>query len=192
MLFGLLWPREVMDNLSLIQGCQHCEASGEGTSGRLNRLLLIASWLLLTFLHASCDFAYPEVAVVNRTNEHVLIKNLSFNGCVWDQVLAFEDATSPGRCLPGEDRVHFQKFDVEAYCQEQAEDGTLDGVCPCEPDADPDPGDGIDPGLINEEPNWFNYQTVSVKRVDYGDFHLFEITTDDMEQDFSVPGPYGH
>lgn len=159
-----------------------------GDLARLGRYALLA----LPLLSGGCDFVYPEVVVVNRTNEHVLIKNVSFNGCVWDQVLAFEDATSPGRCLPGEDRVHFQKFDVEAYCQEQAEDGTLDGVCACEPDADPDPDGGIDPGLINEEPNWFNYQTVSIKRVDYGDFHLFEITTDDMEQDFSVPGPYGH
>ena len=50
----------------------------------------------------------------------------------------------------------------------------------------------VDTGLINEEPNWFNYQTISVKKVDYGGFQVFEITLGDMEQDFSVPGPYGH
>lgn len=49
-----------------------------------------------------------------------------------------------------------------------------------------------DPALINEEPTWFNYQTVSTRRVDYGDLIVIEITLDDMEQDFSVPGPYGH
>jgi hypothetical protein len=157
------------------------------------RIAMAVGWMLPVII-GGCDFAYPEVVVVNRTDEHILLKNISFSGCVWGEVLAFDEATPPGRCLPGEDRVHFQKFDVEAYCQEQAEDGTLDGICPCEPEPepDPDPGAGIDPGLINGEPNWFNYQTVSARRIDYGDFHIFEITTDDMEQDFSVPGPYGH
>jgi hypothetical protein len=28
--------------------------------------------------------------------------------------------------------------------------------------------------------------------VDYGDFVIFTLTRDDMEQDFSVAGPYGH
>ena len=125
-------------------------------------------WLVLSALLAlglvGCDFAYPEVVVVNRTGERILLKNVSFNGCVWDEVLAFGDATSPGRCLPGEDRIHVQKLDLASACQ-QADD---------------------------EEPNWFNYQTLSARRVDYGSFHLFEITADDLEQDFSVPGPYGH
>ena len=154
----------------------------------IRRMARLERWALLALLLrvAGCDFAYPEVVVVNRTNEHILLKNLSFNGCVWDQVLGFGEVTSTGWCLPGEDRIHFQKLDVEAYCQEQAEDGALDRIGVYDPDG------GIDPELVNEEPNWFNYQTVSVKRVDYGDFHLFEITTDDMEQDFSVPGPYGH
>ena len=26
----------------------------------------------------------------------------------------------------------------------------------------------------------------------YDDFRVFSLTLDDMEQDFSVPGPYGH
>ena len=150
---------------------------------------LFCAWLTL---FAGCELAYPEVAVVNQTGDHILLKNVSFNGCVWDTVLAHGEATSPAWCLPGEDRVHFQKFDTASYCQEQAENGTIDDLCLC----DPDPGDGVDGGvdtsLINEAPNWFNYQTVSIKRVGYGSFHLFEIRLDDIEQDFSVPGPYGH
>jgi hypothetical protein len=143
------------------------------------------------FVLAGCDLAYPEVVIVNRTGEHVLIKNASFNGCAWDSVLAYGDATAPGRCLPGEDRVHFQKHDAEAYCLEQAEDQTLEGVCPC--DRDRSTADaGVDSGLIDEEPRWFNYRTLSIKSAEYGDFRVFEITLDDMEQDFSVPGPYGH
>ena len=47
-------------------------------------------------------------------------------------------------------------------------------------------------GLINDLPFWFNYQTHSVKHVGYGEFHRFVITLDDFEQDFSIPGPYGH
>lgn len=149
------------------------------------------AWLL-PLVVLGCDVRYPEIVVVNRTGEQILLKNVSFNGWVSVKVLALDEATSPGRCLPGEDRIHFQKLDVEAYCIEQIEEGTIDGACLCEPGPDPDPDGGVDPGLTNAEPNWFNYQTVSVKSVGYGDFHRFEITLDDMEQDFSVPGPYGH
>ncbi len=139
---------------------------------------------------AGCDLAYPEVVIVNRTAEHVLLRDPSFNGCVWNTVLAYGKATSPGRCLPGADRIHFRKFDARAYCRDQAEDGTIPGICLCDGDG-PTEG-GTDPGLVNVAPGWFNYQTLSVKRIDYGEFHVFEVTLDDMEQDFSVPGPYGH
>ncbi len=162
--------------------------------GPLPSLVLLSGFLFLTAA-AGCDEAYPEVVVVNRTDEHVLIKNASFNGCAWDGVLAFGEATSPGRCLPGEDRVHFQRYDAEAYCREQAEDGTIEGVCPCEGDAslaDAGVDAGVDTESTDVEPRWFNYQTLFVRRVHYGDFRVFEITLDDMEQDFSVPGPYGH
>jgi hypothetical protein len=119
-----------------------------------------------------CDLAYPEVVIVNRTSESLLVRNPSFNGCVWNTVLAHGQATTPDRCLPGADRVHFQKLDVAAYA------------------VDADGGGASDGGLA--PPTWFNYQTVSVKRVDYGDFKVFEITQDDLEQDFSIPSPYGH
>ncbi len=142
---------------------------------------------MLLLALCACDVAYPEVIVVNKTSEHIQLRNLSFNGCLWNTVLSYEEATAPGRCLPGADRVHFQKLDSHAYCREQVDDETIDGLCNC----DGTVGD-TDPALINEEPTWFNYQTVSTRRVDYGDFIVIEITADDMEQDFSVPGPYGH
>jgi hypothetical protein len=157
---------------------------------RLARTAALSGFLLLGWV--GCETTYPEVVVVNMTGEHILLKNVSFSGCVWPDVLAYGEATSPGRCLPGSDRIHFQKLDTESYCRQQAEDGTIEDVCLCDPDTPPEEEGAIDDGLIDEEPNWFNYQTVSVKRVDYGDFQLFEITSSDMEQDFSVPGPYGH
>lgn len=135
----------------------------------------------------ACDVAYPEVIVINDTSEHIQLRNLSFNGCLWNTVLSYGDATAPGRCLPGKDRVHFQKLDAQAYCRAQVDDGTIDGLCNC----DGSVGD-TDPALINEAPMWFNYQTLSTHRIDYGDFIVIEITLDDMEQDFSAPGPYGH
>jgi hypothetical protein len=143
--------------------------------------------LLLTL--AGCDLTYTEVVVVNKTAEQIQLRNLSFNGCAWATVLAFGEATSPGRCLPGEDRVHFEKFDAAAYCREQADDGTIGGVCPCDSD---EPHGSTDEGTVNAVPTWFNYQTLTAHHVDHGEFRLFEVTLDDMEQDFSVPGPYGH
>jgi len=152
--------------------------------------VLVAGLLLGALVLGGCEDIYPEVVVVNRTGEKILLRNASFSGCLWQQVLAFGESSSPGRCLPGEDRVHFQKLDVGSYCQQQAEDGTIDGVCACS-QGQCLPADS-DPDLVNERPLWFNYQTVTSYRVGYGEFHLVEITCEDWEQDFSVPGPYGH
>ena len=44
----------------------------------------------LTIL-AGCDLAYPEVVVVNKTAAPIQLRNLSFNGCAWDAVLAYGD-----------------------------------------------------------------------------------------------------
>lgn len=144
---------------------------------------------ILCLFVAGCDLAYPEVVVTNRTAETVQLRDVSFNGCSWEGVLAFGESTSPGRCLPGEDRVHFQRFDAAAYCREQAEDGTIDGLCPGDVGtADVETMEG----LTNAEPMWFNYQTVRSMSVAYGEFRRFEITLTGLEQDFSVPGPYGH
>jgi hypothetical protein len=144
---------------------------------------------------SGCDEMYPEVVVVNKTGEHVLLKDISFSGCIWGAVLAFDEATAPQRCLPGNDHIHFKKLDAHSYCAEQVEDGTVDGLCLCNPDTDvtdEDDTPAVDEGLINSEPNWFNYQTLSFHQVEYGDFLRIEITLDNLEQDFSVPGPYGH
>ena len=145
--------------------------------------------VLLLATASGCDLAYPEVVVTNDTAETVQLRNVSFSGCAWEGVVAFGDSTSPGRCLPGEDRVHFEKLDAAAYCREQAEDGTLDGVCPC--DASEGSGETME-GLQNAEPAWFGYQTIEPKEVAYGDFRRFEIRLSEIEQDFSAPGPYGH
>jgi len=138
--------------------------------------------LLVPILLSGCDFAYPEVVVVNDTSAHVQIRNVSFNGCVWDTVIVYGDATSPGRCLVGEDRVHFKKFDAAAYMNDLPH--AIDGASAC--------GTGSEPNVGCAIPSWFNYQTRSAFRVGYGEFRLIGITLSDIEQDFSVPGPYGH
>jgi len=138
----------------------------------------LAAWVPLLFAVAGCDLAYPEVVVVNKTTESMQLRHISFNGCLWDTVLAYGESTAVGECLPGEDRVHFERLNAEAYCQDQAEQ-----------DGDSQRTEGEQE---TAEPFWFAYQTTSVKEVDYGDFRVFEITLNDMEQDFSVPGPYGH
>jgi hypothetical protein len=117
-----------------------------------------------------CDLTYPEVVVVNNTAEHVLLAEVSFNGCRWNGVLGFGDATEPRRCLPGSDRVHVKKFDADSV---------------------PEP-DAMDPGLQDPVPRWFAYRTVTTWEAGAGDFRVIEVVLDDLEQDFSVPGPYGH
>ena len=155
--------------------------------------LTVAGACLIATALSGCDLEYPEVVVVNQTKDQMLVKNPSFNGCIWSTVLAYGAATSPGRCLPGDDHVHFQKFDAEEYCQQQAADGTIAGICPCDGGViEAAANGGADSGLVNPVPTWFNYQTISTKHIDYGEFRIFTITLDDMEQDFSVPGPYGH
>ena len=160
---------------------------------RLSWWLTVAGACLIATALSGCDLEYPEVVVENQTKDQMLVKNPSFNGCIWSTVLAYGAATSPGRCLPGDDHVHFQKFDAQEYCQQQAADGTLSGICLCDGGViEASPDGGVDSGLVNTVPTWFNYQTISIYHVDYGQFRIFEITLDDMEQDFSVPGPYGH
>lgn len=146
----------------------------------------VSTGLLFGGLH--CTAIEPEVVVVNKTAEHILVKNVSFNGALWECVLAYDEATSPQRCLPGEDRVHFQKFDPYSYCHTQAEYGLVDSLCLC----DSATVSILDSSVISATPLWYNYQTVSVHEVQRGEFYVYEITLDDVEQDFSAPGPYGH
>lgn len=143
-------------------------------------------------LLVSCELAYTEVAVVNLIDEDVLISQVSFNGCKWEESIAFGEATSPGRCLPGTDSVHFKKLDGHSYCSEQVEDGSIDELCYCDPEDAPPDDEPVDPGLINQQPMWFSYKTISVKEVSWGSFQVFYLRADDIEQDFEVPGPYGH
>lgn len=124
--------------------------------------------LFLALALVGCDSAYPEVVVVNTTRDRMLLRDVSFNGCLWSGVLAHGEATSPQRCLPGTDRVHFKKLDAAI---------------------NPEPPES---GVMAQEPVWFSYQTISEHRTDYGDFTRIELTLTDMEQDFSTPGPYGH
>jgi len=133
---------------------------------------------------------YPEVIVVNETEEHILLTDISMNGCFWGSILAKGDGTAPGRCLPGTDHIHFKKFDSHSYCLEQAEDGTIDGICLSDPDAQP--SEEMYEGLKNEEPHWFFYRTFVRKTIERGQFYRFEIRLKEIEQDFDVVGPYGH
>jgi hypothetical protein len=121
-----------------------------------------------------CEFRYPEVVVANETHERVLVRSIGFSGCKWDTVLAFGAATVPDRCLPGEDKVHFQKLDIDAYCAEQGRGGVGSESCGGPSSAVPEAGvDREPPGAT---PLWFNYQTTTVKRVDYDGLYLFRIT----------------
>jgi hypothetical protein len=151
----------------------------------------LAKPALAALVLVGCDYAYPEVVVVNELGEAVLVRGASFNGCRWDETLAHEQASAPGRCLPGADRVHFERFDAVAYCQNQVTEGDLPGLCLCD-QQDMPAQDPHDLGIISQSPLWFNYQTVTTKQVHYGSFYRFVLTDDDLEQDFSVPGPYGH
>jgi len=163
----------------------------KGCSGGIGLVSIPLFRILVTSLFAafflSCESLQPEVVIVNKTSEHILIKNPSFNGCIWNTVLYYGQSTSPQRCLDGSGKVHFQKFDAFEYCRDQQKDGTIDSLCPCD-STHPQ----IDSGLINPTPFWFNYQTLSTWDPADGDFLVIELTQDDMEQDFSVPGPYGH
>lgn len=88
--------------------------------------------------------------------------------------------------------MHFQQFDAAAYCQIQAEDGTIDGVCPCDSSTAGGSTTSVEAGLTNLTPMWFNYQTLAVFSVDYGALRRIELRLGELEQDFSAPGPYGH
>lgn len=126
---------------------------------------------VLAFAASGCELLYPEVVVESRTDEQVLVRNASFSGCLWPEMLARGEVSRPQRCLPGEDRLHFERLDVAAY-------GGAGGA-----------------GGSGAEPTWFPYQTVrswKAGEAGYDELLHIEIRSDDLEQDFSVPGPYGH
>lgn len=130
---------------------------------------------------SGCEHAYPEVVIVNTTAAHIVLRDVSFNGCLWKGVLSYGEATAPQRCPPGADRVRFKRFDVAEYCSEHA----ADPICAGQGAAGVPEEDG-------SAPMWFSYQTVTAHEVSYSDFERIEIRLTDMEQDFTVAGPYGH
>lgn len=117
-------------------------------------------------LGGGCDLVYPEVAVVNRTAASIQLRNPTFSGCAWAAVLAYGEATTLEHCLPGADRIHFEKLELGTPSDARSDATAL--------------------------PVWFRYQTRSPRQVDYGEQQVFEVTADDLEQDFTLPGPYGH
>ncbi|MBN2035799.1 MAG: hypothetical protein JW768_03575 [Chitinispirillaceae bacterium] len=142
---------------------------------------------LLTAFMVSCQLMEPEIVVVNNIAPDVMVRDPSFGGIVWNTVLAYGQATPPRRCLSGGHRVHFKKIGMFEYCRDQARYGQIDSLCMCDSS-----WASSDTDIIDSTPLWFNYQTISSREAGCGDFIVFELTSSDMEQDFSVPGPYGH
>lgn len=135
-------------------------------------------------LASGCELLQPEVVVVNALAEPAQICCLSIRGCFWPEILAAGDSTAPQRCLPGSDRVHFKRFDAQSYLNKVLEDYA----------EEPENFEPVDDrvGFRLPTPLWYAYQTSTVFEIDYGGFYLLKVETDSIEQDFSVPGPYGH
>jgi hypothetical protein len=151
------------------------------------RHVLAVAAVTATALLSVCTMADPEAVIVNNIGPHVLVRNPSFNGTVWNTVLRHGEATPPSRCLSGDGTVHFQLLDAHYYCRRQSEYQLIDSICMC--DSSWVSGDT---DVITATPVWFNYKTIKPARSTYGTFQVIELTAEDMEQDFSVPGPYGH
>lgn len=135
-------------------------------------------------LAGGCELVQPEVVVDNGLGQPVQITAISFSGCRWQGILAPGEASAPQRCLPGSDRVHFKRFDAQSYFDRAIEDFE-ENPEEYEPTADR-------VGFRLPTPLWYNYQTREAFEVDYGGFYRLRVEPDSIEQDFSVPGPYGH
>jgi hypothetical protein len=109
--------------------------------------------------------------IVNNTSENTLIVNPSYNGVRWFVTLKYGESTSPEYALPGKGEVHFKRFNAHEYCSNI---------------------DNSDTDIVSQTPLFFNYKTITQYDINRGDFLKIEITSDNMEEDFSVPGPYGH
>lgn len=143
-------------------------------------MALAAGWIGA----AACELMQPEVVVQNDLPEPAQICCVSVSGCYWPEILAPGQATSPQRCLPGSDRVHFKRFDAQSYLNKVLEDFEE------EPENFEPVADRV--GFRLPTPLWFNYQTVESFDLEYGSFALMRIEAGSIEQDFSAPGPYGH
>ncbi|MCX7726246.1 MAG: hypothetical protein N2053_05305 [Chitinispirillaceae bacterium] len=143
--------------------------------------------VIVIFLFTYCNYLEPEVVIVNRIAPEILLIDPSFNGAIWNTVLRYNQATSPQRCMPGEDNVHFKKFDAYTYCRRVTKYRLIDSLCLC---------DSLwiskDTNIIDATPLFFNYKTKDTYEALRTKFLVIEITEENIEQDFSVPGPYGH
>ena len=135
----------------------------------------------------ACQMADPEVVVVNNIAEDVMVRDPSFGGTVWNTVLRYGETTTPRRCLRGDYQVHFKKISMHDYCRNQARYGLIDSLCMCDSS-----WISSDTDIISTTPIWLNYQTRSSHAAGYGDFQVFELTGNDIEQDFSASGSNGH
>lgn len=136
---------------------------------------------------AGCDDIYPEVVIKNSLGESTIIKDISAGGCIYSEVLTYGNTTSPMRCLPGKQKITFKKMDIERYCLTQTEYGNIDGLCLC------DGGTPIlDTDIVSKEPLWYNYMSIKTFDLKRGESYFVELKAEEIEQDFSVPGPYGH
>ena len=88
--------------------------------------------------------------------------------------------------MRGEGSVHFKSL-IHTLTAETRADTVLSTASACAIQHEVSP----DTDIIDQDSIWFNYKTISATDADRG-FFLIELTEDNMEQDFSVPGPYGH
>jgi hypothetical protein len=144
----------------------------------------VALLALVMALLGACELVNPEVAVQNDLGTPVQIRDISFNGCLWPTVLAPGEATSPCGCTPATERVRFKKFDAQSYVNKVLDDlahGSRDY---------PPTSDRV--GVQLPTPLWYSYRTRSTSELGYGGFQVIHLRPEDIEQDFDVPGPYGH
>jgi len=129
----------------------------------------------------------PEVVIINRIAPEVLVRNPCINGTIWETVLKYDEASTVSTCMSGKGKVHFQSIDFYYFCREHAKFSRIDSICMCDSSWLSE-----DTAMFDIRPLWFNYQSISVNEISNGDFQVIELTLDDMEPDYSVPGPYGH
>lgn len=143
--------------------------------------------IIILFLFLGCTQLEPEIVIVNKIGEEFLIVDPSFNGAIWNTVLRYNQATSPQRCMPGKDNVHFKKYDAYSYCRKVTKYNLIDSLCMCDSS-----WVSNDTDIVDAIPIFFNYKTKEIYEAVWTKFLVIEITKENMEQDFSVPGPYGH
>ncbi|MBN1962382.1 MAG: hypothetical protein JW841_15725 [Deltaproteobacteria bacterium] len=154
----------------------------------MHKLLLV----VICFTIGACESFYPEVVIVNKTAAPILLRNISYNGCLWESVSQYEEVTSVQKCMPGSDHVYFQKFNALTYYKKLVEDDLIDDFNTETYNCDDVIGECPVDENITSQPVWYNYRTSKRFAAKEAGFYTIEIYLEDFEQDFSVPGPYGH